>query len=324
MSLIVPVRFFIACFVLDLLAISLSSGATVNRMDEPKLEQARDMQPTPITILSIIPAQGEPTTSVSLSGSGFTDRTTAFLGNTGVQTEVLGPKQLTFEIPNLPPGLYALYLRRGDGTTSRTYNFTLLPPKPDIYALSPDTMYSCSADRDREVVITGRNFQSKSQVLFDGAAIRGNFISQETFSVTVPRIAAGLHQIQIRNQEGTLSGAQGLLIDARPEIDSVTTGEENVNYYNLVIGGRNFQQDSTVIVSEDRDLELTGMQQPVIDVKRLRSGTANATEKERVIFVNCGQLIYQRYPYSTTLKNFKVQVINPGGEESSVIQVSAP
>src|SRR5664279_1288688 len=142
MSLIIPVRFVIACFLLNLLAVSLSSGATVSRKDEPKIEQTRDIQPTPITILSIIPAQGEPATSVTLSGSGFTDKTSAFLGNTGVSTEVLGPKQLTFDIPNLPPGLYALYLRRGDGTTSRTYNFTLLPPKPDIYALSTDTMYA--------------------------------------------------------------------------------------------------------------------------------------------------------------------------------------
>ena len=324
MSLIIPVRFVIACIVLNLLAVSLSSGATVSRNDEPRFEQTREVLPIPITILSIIPAQGEPATSVTLSGSGFTDKTIAFLGNNGVPTKVLGPKQLTFDIPKLAPGLYALYLRRGDGTTSRTYNFTLLPPRPDIYALSPDTMYACSADRDRDVVISGRNFQEKSQVLFDGAAIRGNFISQETFSFTVPRVLAGLHQVQIKNSEGTLSGAQGLFIDARPEIDSVTTGEEYVNYYNMLIGGRNFQQDSTVVIAEERDLELTGMQQPVIDVKRLRSGMANATEKEKAIFVNCGQLIYQRYPYSTTLKNFRVQVINPGGEESSVIQVSAP
>jgi hypothetical protein len=309
---------------LNLLAVSLSSGATGNLKNEPRIEQTREAQPTSITILSIIPAQGEPATSVTLSGSGFTDKTTAFLGSASVPTEVLGPKQLTFDIPDLPPGLYALYLRRGDGITSRTYNFTLLPPKPDIYALSPDTMYACSVDRDRNVVITGRNFHEKSQVLLDGAAIRGNFISPESFSFTVPRIAAGLHQVQIRNLEGTVSGAQGLLIDARPEIDSVTVGEEYVNYYNMIIGGRNFQQDSTVVITEERDLELTGMQQPIIDVKRLRSGTANATEKERVVFANCGQLIYQRYPYSTTLKNFRVQVINQSGEESSVIQVSAP
>jgi hypothetical protein len=185
-------------------------------------------------------------------------------------------------------------------------------------------MYACSADKNREVVITGQNFQERSQVLFDGATIRGSFISTQSYSFAVPRVAAGLHQVQIRNQEGTISGTLGILIDDRPEIDSVIAGEEFVNYYNLVIGGRNFTQDSTLVITEERDLDQTGQQPPVYDVKRLRSGTGSATEQERAIFVNCNQLIYQRYPYSTTLKNFKIQVINPGDEESSVIGVSAP
>lgn len=317
-------RIIIASIVLNLLAASLSQGAAIDQKGEPISGQEREAQPARITILSIIPAQGEPTTSVTLAGSGFTDKTTAFLGNTEVPTVVLGPRQISFTIPNLPPGLYALYLRRGDGTTSRAYNFTLLPTKPDIYALAPDTMYACSTGRDREVVITGRNFQEKSLVLFDGAAVRGSFLSTETFSFTVPRVAAGLHQIQIKNLEGAISGSQGLFIDSRPEIDSVIPGEEYVNYYDLVIGGRNFTQDSTVIITEERDLNQTGIQLPIFDVKRLRSGTASATEQERAIFVNCEKLIYQRYPYSTTPKNFKVQVINPSGEESSVIEVSAP
>lgn len=310
---------FIISVPLLLLAASVSPSAAA-----PPDPSQMVAPPTPITILSIIPAQGEPSTSVTLSGSGFSDKTTAYLGNTEVPTQVLSPKLLTFDIPNLAPGLYALFLRRADGTTSRTYNFALLPAKPEIYAISPDTMYVCSADMDRDVVITGRNFLRSSQILFDGAAIRGSFISPETFTFTVPRIAAGLHQIQIRNAAGTVSGAQGLLIDGRPEIDSIVPGEEYVNNYNMMIGGRNFQQDSTIVITEERDLGQTGIQQPVYDVKRLRSGMANATEKERAVFVNCGKLIYQRYPYSTTPKNFRVQVINPDGEESSVVQVSAP
>jgi hypothetical protein len=313
-------RFIIVCFMLDLLAASVPFGAVAS----PESGRDREAQPPPIIVLSIIPAQGEPSTSVTLSGSGFTDKTNAYLGNTEVPTQVLGPKLLTFDIPNLPPGLYALYLRRGDGTASRTYNFVLLPPKPEIYTISPDNMYACSSDKNSTVIINGKSFMDKSQVIFDGAAIRGNYISAETFSFTVPHVAAGLHQVQIRNPGGTISGAQGLMIDGRPEIDSVVPGEEYVNYYNLVISGRNFQQDSTLMVTEEKELDQSGNQQPVFDVKRLRSGSANATQREKVIFNNCGRIIYQRFPYSTTLKNFKVQVVNPGGEESSEIQVSAP
>jgi hypothetical protein len=319
-----PVRFIIALLLLDLLLPSLSSSAAENGKGASRSGQAREEQPRQITILSIIPAQGEPETSVTLSGSGFTDKTVAFLGNTAAPTEVLSSRQLSFDIPRLSPGLYALFLRNADGTTSRTYNFNLLPPKPVVDSLSPDTIQYCSSDKEREVVIAGRNFQERSQVLFDGAAIRGHFNSQESISFTAPRVAPGLHQVQVKNQGETLSGTQGLFIDGRPEIDSVTAANDFVNYYNLVIGGRNFQQDSTVVVSEERDPDQTGSQGTIAEVKRLRSGTANASERERLIYVNCGQIIYQRYPYSTTLKNFNVQVVNPGGEESSVVQVSAP
>ena len=318
------VRFVIAIIMINLLTTSIPTRAVANQEASPKSGHVKEEHLPAITILSIIPAQGEPETSVTLSGTGFTEKTTAYLGNSPVPTNVLGAKQLTFDIPRLPPGLYALFLKREDGTTSRAYNFSLFPPKPVVYSLSPDTMYACTQDKDRDVVISGRNFMEKSQVVFDGAAIRGTFLSAESFSFKVPRVVAGLHQIQVKNSEEAQSGAQGLFIDSRPEIDSVTTGEENVNNYNLVIGGRNFQQDSTLVITEERDLDQSGIQKPSFDVKRLRSGTTNATEREKAVFVNCGKLIYQRFPYSSVLKNFKVQVVNPGGDESSVVQVSAP
>jgi len=317
-----PLRFVAAWIIVNLMAVSVSLGAAGNQKGAQA--QAKEEPAPPITILSIIPAQGEPEIGVTLYGTGFTEKTTAFLGNTQVQTQVLGPKQLTFDIPKLPPGLYALFLKREDGTTSRTYNFALLPPKPVVYALSPDTMYACSTDREREVVISGRNFQERSQVLFDGAAIRGSFLSSASISFKVPRAGSGLHQVQVKNSEDAVSGSQGLFIDSRPEIDSVTIGEENVNFYYLVIGGRNFIQDSTLVITEDRFQDQAGIQQPDFDVRRLRSGSSSAIDREKVVFVNCSQLTYQRYPYSTTVKSFKVQVVNPGGEESAVIQVSAP
>src|SRR5690349_15051872 len=113
-----PARFIIACIILNLLASTSSFGAAGNLKGEPKAGQIKEEQVPPVTVLSIIPAQGEPGTSVTLSGSGFSAKTAVFLANAEVRAEVLGPKQLTFEIPQLPPGLYALFVRREDGTTS--------------------------------------------------------------------------------------------------------------------------------------------------------------------------------------------------------------
>ena len=281
-------------------------------------------KPATINILSIIPSQGEPGTTVTLYGLGFTPDITVFLGNSELPAAVSSPKQLSFDLPRLEPGLYALYLRRDDGTTSKPYNFNVLAMKPIATSLSPDTIYSCASGRDREVTISGRNFREGSQVLFDGAAVRSRLSSSETISFTAPQVADGFHQVQVRNPEDTFSGVLGLVVDGRPEITGVSQGEETVNQYNLIIDGRNFQQNSALMVMEERTYETNGSALGV-DTRRVTSLSANAVEREQMVFLNCNRIIYRRYPYSTTPKNLRIQVINLStGSESSVFSISAP
>ncbi len=322
-------RFIVSFIVVLLLGVrplfAADAGRPVQKLFPPVPKPAgpKEEKGSPLNVLSIIPAQGEAGTSVILSGTGFTEKTSAFLGTQEIPTQLLGPKQLTFDIPKLPPGLYALFLKREDGTTSKTYNFALLPQKPVVTSLSPEKIDACATGRDRDVNVSGHNFLEKSQVLFDGAAIRTRFLSSDSLSFNVPQIPAGLHQVQVRNPEETSSGVLGLLIDAKPEIETISQGEEFVNYYNLIINGKNFQQGSALVIMEERSMEQMGSQLPM-DVKRLYSGSANSTERERLIFLNCNRMIYQRYPYSTVLKNIRIQVVNPNGEDSSVMSISAP
>lgn len=324
-----PYRLIVSMLMLALVGTYPALGAVWNK-PAPKgpaagqrPAQSQEEKAPPLNVLSIIPAQGEPGTSVTLYGNGFSDKTIAILGNQEVSTRVLGPKQLSFDIPKLESGLYALFLKREDGATSRTYNFTILPQKPVATSLSPDKIDACATGRDREVVISGSNFLDKSQVLFDGAAIKSRFQSAEGLSFSVPQIAAGLHNVQVKNQEDVTSGVLGLLIDSRPEIESVSQGDTYVNYYNLVISGKNFQQGAALVVTEEKSLEMTGSPLSV-DTKRIYSGSGNSADRERVIYINCARMIYQRYPYSTATKNFTLQIINPTGEESSVVSVSGP
>ena len=281
--------------------------------------------PAPSTpaILSIIPAQAEPEATITLSGSGFTEKTTVFLGSTEIQAQFADSGHLSFTLPAIEPGIYALYLRREDGTTSRTFTFTIQPLKPVVNDLSPDAIPFCATGTERDVTVIGSNFRKGAMVLFDGAAVRSRYLSNESMSFTVPQIRGGLHQVQVKNTDETASGAVGLLIDTKPEISNVSQGEDYVNYYNLIIEGRNFLQNSTVVVMEERTFELTG-QPPIVDVRRLSSGTGGGAERDRVTYVNCNRIIYQRYPYSPVNKSFQVQVINPGGEESPTVSVSAP
>lgn len=262
----------------------------------------------PLTILSIIPAQAEPGMTVTLNGTGFTPATTAYLGSTPIPTAEAGGKIVTFDIPDLQPGAYALYLRREDGATSRPFNFVVQPQKPVATGISPETVTACSSGRDREVVISGAHFDPAARVLFDGAAIGTRVISPNAVSFLAPQVAGGLHQVQVKNPSDAVSGTLAFFIDTRPEIQSVAVGSEYVSYYELVVTGRNFLTNSTLVV----------------DGNRLRTGLNAALEREQLIYLGCNKIVYQRHPYDPTPKEIRLQVVNPTGDESAIFSISAP
>ena len=99
------------------------------------------------------------------------------------------------------------------------------------------------------------------------------------------------------------------MIETKPEIAQVMIGNEYVNYYELVIVGKNFHQNSSVYVD---------------GVKIGGQGGQDLAEREKLIYVDCTKLIYQRHPYSLVNKDFRVMVMNPGGEGSQTITVTAP
>lgn len=271
-------------------------------------ESARREEKVPLSIISISPSKAEPDMDVTLYGSGFTDMTRAFIGNKEANTAVEGPTQLRFTIPDLTPGIYALFLKRADGTRSKVYNFTVIPRTPVIESLSPDRIFSCGSDGERQVQIVGRNFQENSQVLLDGAVIRSRLESPESISLPIPQIAGGLHTIQVKSPAGTLSSAMALFIDSKPVIARVSQGEQFVNYYNLIIEGQNFKSNSIVVV----------------DGKSMNASSVNPFDRERIRFIDCTRIIYERHPYDNEIKSFTVLVVNPNGDESSVFEVSAP
>ncbi|ABB31483.1 cell surface receptor IPT/TIG domain protein [Geobacter metallireducens RCH3] len=297
-----------------------AQGAPQTKSRKTSSTVAEKPAPAPApNILSIIPAQGEPNITVTLSGTGFTAKTSAFLGTIEVPTTVVGPELLTFTIPKLPPGLYALFLKR-DGATSRTYNFSIQAPKPFVESISPDTISVCSSAGERVLSITGRNFQPASQVLFDGSVVKSSFGSEQSLTFTVPQAPGGLHQVQVKNPDDTFTTPMTLTIVATPEIYSVTRSDAAVTYYKLVIEGKNFQPGTTIVV-EENSLQV-GLNAGA--GKRLRAGAPPSGEREFLTFVDCSKLVYQRYPADPTDKDLRIQVINPNGETSSVVQVTAP
>lgn len=262
---------------------------------------------TPITILSIIPAQAEPGARVTLSGTGFGENITVMLGSSEIVPRIVSTGQIEFNIPpKLDSGLYALYLKRSDGMTGRTYNFTVLPLRPLLSSLQPARISFCDGDKEREVIARGSNFGASTMLFFNGAVLGSTLLSPEAISFAVPAVPGGLYHVLVKNAPENSSVPLTLVVENSPEIMQVTVGSEHVNFYELIISGRNFNQNSSVFVD--------GVQ----------VGGQDMIERDKLIYIDCTKLIYQRYPYSPVNKDFRLQVVNPDGKASQIITVTAP
>lgn len=302
--------------VLIMIAFCYAGQVDVSAAERPqrvKKQTAPAATPAPVAapaILSIIPAQAEPGSKVMMFGSGFGTQASAYLGSVEIPSRVADGRQLEFTIPpQLDPGLYALYLKRSDGAVSRPYNFSILPLRPVLNGLVPDVINSCAQGADREVTARGQNFLEKSQLVFDGSVLKSGFISSEAISFAVPQVTGGLHQVVVRNPPDNSTVALGLMIETKPEITQVMIGSRYVNYYELIILGKNFQQNSSVYV----DGQKIGGQ-----------GGQDLAEREKLIYIDCTKLVYQRHPFSPVDKDFRIMIMNPGGEASQAINVTAP
>ena len=297
---------FVFCFCLACEVSATERPKRVNSETAPKPAPVA----VPVTILSIIPAQAEPGAKVMLSGTGFGENASVFLGSVEITPRIISAKQAEFNVPpQLEAGLYALYLRRSDGMTGRSYNFTVLPVRPVLSSLKPATISACAVGKEREVIARGGNFGDTSLLFFDGAALNSTLLSPESISFTVPTVPGGLHQVLVKNGSENSTIALTLSVETRPEIGQVTVGNEHVNFYELIISGKNFNQNSSVYVD---GMQIGGR------------GGQDMAEREKLIYIDCTKLIYQRYPYSPVNKDFRLQVVNPGVEGSQVITVTAP
>ena len=297
---------FVFCFSLVSVAYAAERPKRINGAVVPKPVPVA----VPVTTLSIIPAQAEPGSKVVLSGSGFGETASVFLGSVEITARVTAAKQAEFSVPpQLEAGLYALYLKRSDGTIGKSYNFTVLPLRPILSSLQPATLSSCAVGKEREVIARGSNYGSASMLFFDGAALASTLLSPESISFNVPTVQGGLHQVLIKNAPDNSSVPMTLVVETRPEIGQVAVGSEHVNLYELIISGRNFNQNSSLYVD---GVQVGGR------------GGQDIADREKLIYVDCTKLIYQRHPFSPVNKDFRLQVVNPGGEGSQVITVTAP
>lgn len=261
-----------------------------------------------LEIRSVSPSTAEAGALLTLTGGPFPDDVEVLFGSETLRPELREEQRLVVRVPPLAEGDYLLLLRGSTGTSSRGLLFRLVEPPPWISGLSPTRLDECSYEDERQIRISGRAFQPGAQVLVNQAAVSSISATAEQILFSLPPLKSGMHNVQVVNPSGKASLAHGVQVSSLPEIHSATLGSDQVNAYELIISGRNFQFNSRLLVNGE--------------VIRGVAGVRPSTDFVQVL--DCRTLRYTRYPVTREPRSLELQVVNPDGEQSAVFLVTAP
>lgn len=281
-----------------------------------------------LEIVAVSPSAAAPGSAVTVTGGPFSAEVTVIIGDTAVEPTALGSKQLIFTLPPLTEGEYALFLRDRQGTSPRPFSLTVIEPTPRIDSLAPSHIDACSSASDRRVTVTGRHIRPGATLLLGGNAVAHDRPAPDTVAFSTPTLAAGVYGVQVVNPGGKSSLPHSLYISDLPEILGVLQGEDFVNHYQLVIEGKNFAFGATLVVNEAPggffDIP---PQQRIVGGPGRGSATdrlPRPSQSDRIDYIDCRTLVYNRYPYSSQPKEVTLQVVNPDGKSSAAYRLSTP
>jgi hypothetical protein len=265
-----------------------------------------------LEITSISPSTTFPGALVRVSGGPFDDETLVLLGDQSLRPETWTERELIFTVPDLPEGDYRLTLGDRRGGNQPAFILRVGTPRPEIRALEPERLDLCAAGGERRISVSGQSLAVGARLLLDGAQLPAERLSANRIDFTLPDLAAGMHQVEVVNPDGQRSLPYALMIDGQPEIFSVTLGTDQVVAYELIIQGRNFPAQANLLVNGapvNRALALAGKQ---------------GGGRDEVRYIDCGTLIYTRYPLSREPLPLTLTVVGPGGEGSAPYQITSP
>ena len=289
----------------------------------PTLSSAADLQ-----LHSVNPAVATTGASVQILGTGFSSATRVMLGGQELTPLLLSDGQLQLLVPQFAEGEYALQLTDGVVTTAQSLSLRIELPPPSIVSLSPANINECSSPTERQVTISGRNFQPGGSLLLNGSAVPIIIDSAQSISFDAPQLNAGIYGLQVVNPNGKRSLPQSLYFNNIPKIYSLSAGDNYVGSYQLIIEGKNFYPHSTLVVRQyPAGFGDAPPQQWVIRGRDIGHDTDRSFRRvpgDYLNYVDCNTLIYYRFPYSGQDKDLTLQIVNRDGKSSSIEQISMP
>ncbi|PLX81054.1 MAG: hypothetical protein C0616_06240 [Desulfuromonas sp.] len=282
-----------------------------------------------LEISSITPSRGEPGTPVVVNGRGFSSETGILLGEQPTPSRPAAENRLEFTVPQLPPGQYSLRVMQAGEMVAEGSSFEILAATPHISGITPDNLNICSSSPERVLQVTGRNFLPGALVLLNENAIPTDVISSSRIEANLREFQqAGVYGISVRNLDGTTSLPHSLWVNSIPEITSVEPGSEFVNYYEVVVRGKNFRFNSTLLVKEPEGSVIGQSEQQLSFNSRRQDSSgglvANAPQKDRLVYVDCETLVYHRFTRTNQPRDLRLQVFNPDGQATSLYEVTLP
>lgn len=266
-----------------------------------------------LEITAVSPSTANPGASITLSGGPFANGDLVLVGDRRVAASTLAATRLTFTLPlTLPAGDYILSVERDGTRTPPTFMLRVVQPPPRITLLSPATLDSCTFAGERQIMVSGQHFRPGAQLLLDNAALPIDKIADSEIAFTLPAVKPGLHHVQVVNPDNQRSLTHALFLSSTPEIIAVLSGADNVVSYELIVQGKNFLADSRLTANG----ATVG--------KALGNISTDGSVRESMRYVDCTTLIYTRRPFMREARELSLQLVNPGGEQSNVYQLTTP
>jgi len=201
----------------------------------------------------------------------------------------------------------------------------VMAPTPQVTSINPSILDACPVDSQNHLQINGRNFLPGAVLLVNDRVVPSSVVSSSSIEAQLPGPQEpGVYGVSVRNQEGATSLPHSLWVSSTPEIESVEQGADFVNYYEVIIHGKNFLFNSTLVVKEPEDSPLSQSYQQLSSVSPNSAGSqVIISPQNRVIYVDCQTLIYHRYRTSRA-KDLGLQVFNPDGRKTDLYHVTLP
>jgi len=262
---------------------------------------------------------------VGIGGGPFSSQTQPFLGEQYIAPRTILKNYMEFTVPYLPPGVYTLTVQDNTMVAANSYQFEVIAPTPQVTNINPSILDACPIDSFNHLQITGRNFLPGAVLLVNDRVVPSTVISSTSIETQLPGFQEpGVYGVSVRNQLGATSLPHSLWVNSTPVIYSIEQGADFVNYYEVIIHGKNFLFNSTLVVKEPEDSAINQTYQQLSSGSpQNASSQVSASPQNRLIYVDCQTLIYHRYRTSRA-KDMRLQIFNPDGRKTDLYHVTLP